>query len=172
MTVSLYTEGDLKAVRRAESVRYRVEAASEAYKALYHSLDAIETEGNAEALRTARQSLCEVNSIIMGQMRDIVDSEMTRIIESEVEIPEAEEIDERIRGLRRDLDAPSSREGLRCCPMCGNPLSWDDVCRFIDNEGVFATVGCECGFSFLADASDSEDWKDSFAKAFNRRDGL
>ena len=172
MTVRLYTEGDLKAVRRAESVRYRVEAASEAYKALYHSLDAIETEGNSEALRTARQSICEVNSILMSQVRDIVDSEMTRIIESEVEIPEAEEIDERIQGLKRDLEAPSSREGLRCCPMCGNPLSWEDVCRFIDEEGVFATVGCECGFSYLADASGSEDWKESFAKAFNRRDGL
>ncbi len=172
MTVRLYTEGDLKAAGRVESVRYRMKAASEAYKALYHSLDSIETEGNAEALRMARQSICEANAIIMDRMRDIVDSEIDRIIESEVEIPEAEDIDERIQGLKRDLEVPSSRACLRCCPICGNPLSWDDVCRFIDADGVFATVGCECGFSFLADASDSEDWKDSFAKAFNRRDGL
>lgn len=172
MTVRLYTEADLKAVRRVEAVGHRMDAASEAYKALYHSLDSIETGGNADALRIARRSICEANSILMGQVREIVEAESSRIIESEVGIPEVEEIGERIQGLKRDLEAPSPREGLRCCPICARRLTWDDVSRSVNADGIYVAVECECGFSFASPASDAEDWKGSFAQSFNRREGL
>ncbi len=171
MTVRLYSDAELSAVRRAEAVRYRMDAASEAYKALYHALDAIETEDNADALRDARRDICEANSKLMGEMRDIVDAETRRIEDSGAPVPGVEEVNERIRGLRKDLESPRI-EGLRCCPMCGSPLTWEDVCRCLDADGVYAAVECPCGFSFASPITGAEDWKATFADAFNRRDGL
>ncbi len=178
MTVRLYTEEDLKAVRRAESVYTKLAAATDAYKALYRALDDIETADNFDDLRQVREDIIDAQAKLAKDLRAVVDAEVRRITESTVEVPEVEEVNERIRTLRKDLGTSPSPGELKPCPICGQALTWkDNVFPLLAPDGWNFELECPCGFSFDCTLSDEEcrkfgDADVAFAHHINRRDGL
>ena len=175
MTVRLYTESDLKAVRNAEVVGERLDAAIAGYKALYRSLESIENEGNAGVLRIVRKEICDANYKLTDNVREVVRRELDRIIRSTAEVPGVDDVNVRIRGIKDDLCTEHPSSELKPCPICGAPHTWSDVRVDMDPlGGAHAILMCDCGYSFCADEVDIESddgWRESFAELANRRAG-